>query len=314
MQGHLAMPPTAANMVASEPIADRLAAACGAAASPTGELSPLAWLQQQALSPEERTRVWPTRWASPFTRTWRNGLPRPTSLSRVPIAFARQHCVLGLSGQQGRLAVAISDVRSWPQLDVIARYLGRRVDPVLAPGQAILAAINAAYQQQTGQAQQLLESLDQKEVLAEIESLADREDLLDVAGRAPVIKLVNLIMFEAVKTRASDIHIQPYEDRVVVRLRIDGVLFDAFDVPKGIQEEILSRVKVIGRMNIAEKRLPQDGRATVKMGDRLVDLRIASLPTSYGERIVLRLLDKSAGCTASASWAWSRWTWPPSGA
>ena len=163
---------------------------------------------------------------------------------------------------------------------------------MLAPSQAILTAINAAYQQQTGQAQQLLESLDQKEVLAEIENLADREDLLDVAGRAPVIKLVNLIMFEAVKTRASDIHIQPYEDRVVVRLRIDGVLFDAFDVPKGIQEEILSRVKVIGRMNIAEKRLPQDGRATVQMGDRLVDLRIASLPTSYGERIVLRLLDK----------------------
>ena len=81
---------------------------------------------------------------------------------------------------------------------------------------------------------------------------------------------------------------------VVVRLRIDGVLFDAFDVPKGIQEEVLSRIKVMGRMNIAEKRLPQDGRATVQMGDRLVDLRIASLPTSCGERIVLRLLDKSA--------------------
>ena len=200
----------------------------------------------------------------------------------------------GADGGKRRLAVAISDFRSWAQLDVVARFLGRQVDPVLAPSQAILTAINAAYQQQTGQAQQLMESLDQKEVLAEIENLADREDLLDVAGRAPVIKLVNLIMFEAVKARASDIHIQPYEDRLVVRLRIDGVLFDAFDVPKGLQEEVLSRIKVIGRMNIAEKRLPQDGRATVQMGDRLVDLRIASLPTSYGERIVLRLLDKSA--------------------
>ena len=209
-------------------------------------MSPLAWLQQQALS-RKNTQGFGHGAGRPL---FEDLAERPASaefLKRIPIAFARQHCVLGLTGQQGRLAVAISDVRSWAQFDVIARYLGRRVDPVLAPSQAILAAINAAYQQQTGQAQQLLESLDQKDVLAEIESLAGREDLLDVAGRAPVIKLVNLIMFEAVKTRASDIHIQPYEDRVVVRLRIDGVLFDAFEVPKGIQEEILSRIKVMGR-------------------------------------------------------------------
>jgi general secretion pathway protein E len=202
--------------------------------------------------------------------------------------------MLGLAIEGGRLAVVLGDIRSWPQLDVVARYLGRQVTPLLASSGQILTAINTVYQQQSGQAQQLLESLDHKEVLAEIENLGTHEDLLDVAGRAPVIKLVDLMLFEAVKTKASDIHIQPYEDRVVVRLRIDGVLFDAFDVPKGIQEEVLSRIKVMGRMNIAEKRLPQDGRATVRMGDRLVDLRIASLPTSCGERIVLRLLDKSA--------------------
>jgi general secretion pathway protein E len=90
------------------------------------------------------------------------------------------------------------------------------------------------------------------------------------------------------------VHIQPYEDRVIVRQRIDGVLFDSFEIPKAVQEEVLTRVKVLGRMNIAEKRLPQDGRATVQLGDRNVDLRIASLPTSHNERIVIRLLDKSA--------------------
>ena len=215
-------------------------------------------------------------------------------VEKVPIAFAREHCLLGLATDGDRLSVALGDMRSWPQLDVVSRFLGREIEPALAENAAVAAGINAAYQQQNGQARQLIESLDHDEVFGELEELAGREDLLDVADRAPVIKLVNLILFEAVKGRASDVHIQPYEDRLVVRLRIDGVLFDAFNVPKGLQEEVLSRIKVLGRMNIAEKRIPQDGRATVQMGDRHVDLRIASLPTSCGERIVLRLLDKSA--------------------
>src|SRR5437762_2643683 len=102
------------------------------------------------------------------------------------------------------------------------------------------------------------------------------------------------MLFEAVKSNASDVHVQPYEDRLMVRTRIDGVLYDNFELRKSVQEEVISRVKVMGRMNIAEKRLAQDGRATVQIGDRVVDLRIASLPTSFGERVVIRLLDKSA--------------------
>ena len=109
-----------------------------------------------------------------------------------------------------------------------------------------------------------------------------------------MIRLVNHLLSDAVKAGASDIHIQPYEDRIVVRQRIDGVLSDSIEVPKTVQEEVITRIKVLGRMNIAEKRLPQDGRATVQLGDRVVDLRIASLPTSHNERIVIRLLDKSA--------------------
>mgnify|MGYP000412539761 FL=1 len=136
--------------------------------------------------------------------------------------------------------------------------------------------------------------MDQETLLRDVSALASREDLLDTEGRAPIIRLVNHLLFDAVKAGASDVHIQPYEDRVVVRQRIDGVLFDSFEIPKAVQEEVLTRVKVLGRMNIAEKRLPQDGRATVQLGDRNVDLRIASLPTSHNERIVIRLLDKSA--------------------
>ncbi|MCA9066815.1 MAG: Flp pilus assembly complex ATPase component TadA, partial [Planctomycetaceae bacterium] len=127
-----------------------------------------------------------------------------------------------------------------------------------------------------------------------VDDLVSREDLLDSEDRAPVIKLVNSLLFEAVRSRASDIHVQPRETYVAVRMRIDGVLFDAHQLPKPIQEEVSTRFKVLGRMNIAEKRLPQDGRATVRVGQRVIDLRIASMPTNHGERIVVRLLDKSA--------------------
>ena len=137
--------------------------------------------------------------------------------------------------------------------------------------------------------------LDTKDLSIDLESqLADHEDLLESRGSPPIIRLVNSILFEGVKARASDVHVQPQEDSLVVRQRIDGVLFDTLTIPKSYQEEVISRLKVLGRMNIAEKRLPQDGRATVQLGDRLIDLRIASLPTSSGERVVVRFLDKSA--------------------
>ncbi len=218
----------------------------------------------------------------------------PQFVEKVPISFARQHGVLGLASENGRLSVAIGDIGGWGQLDVIARFLGRPIHPVMAPPAQVAAAINAAYQQRNGQAQDFIENLDRNDVLAQVEQLQDREDLLDVSSRAPLIKLVNLILFEAVKLLASDVHIQPFEDKMIVRMRIDGVLSDAFELPKHLQEEVASRIKVLARMNIAEKRLAQDGRATVQVGDRLIDLRVSSIPTSVGERIVIRLLDKTA--------------------
>ena len=122
----------------------------------------------------------------------------------------------------------------------------------------------------------------------------ESEDVLDIANKPPIIKLMNTILFEALKIRASDIHLQPYNDRMQVRYRIDGILYDAKTVPKKFQDAIVSRVKVMGKMDIAERRLPQDGRTTIKVGDGEVDVRISSVPTSQGERIVFRLLDKTA--------------------
>jgi general secretion pathway protein E len=119
-------------------------------------------------------------------------------------------------------------------------------------------------------------------------------DLLQDQSDSPVIELVNRILFNAVQQQASDVHFQPREHAMVVRMRMDGVLFDVQEIGKDLQEEVLTRMKVAGRMDIAEKRLPQDGRATVHVGSRVIDLRIASMPSSHGERIVVRLLDKSA--------------------
>ncbi len=165
---------------------------------------------------------------------------------------------------------------------------------LLVPPTEVQRKIDSAYESRSSVTQSAINRLADKNVDLDLSGEAESVDLLDNSDRAPVIQLVNAILFDAVSNRASDIHIQPYQEHLQVRFRIDGMLFDQFQINKSRQEEILSRVKIIGKMNIAEKRMPQDGRATVRVGQRVIDLRIASLPTSHGERIVLRLLDKSA--------------------
>ncbi len=223
--------------------------------------------------------------------------PSGEFLQRVPIGYARQHAILGLvplGDESQHLQLALGKLASWPCVDVLRRQFQRPVQPIYAPELEIQAAINAAYQQRKGETESIVASLDREELITLEVGDANGEDLLDSSGQPPVIKLVNSMLFEAIKNRASDVHIQPQEKSLLVRQRIDGVLFDALTVPKDFQEEILTRIKVLGKMDIAEKRLPQDGRATVQVGDRTIDLRIASLPTSFGERIVVRFLDKSA--------------------
>jgi general secretion pathway protein E len=230
----------------------------------------------------------------PLATNLQDRSPSREFMDRIPIAFARAHKVLGLAVEDGILPVVIADTAGLAQVEIVSRLLNRPTRPLLASGDQIVSAVNCGYQQQAGAARTMIDGLDRSRVLTDLAEMSGREDLLDVASRAPVIRLVNLLLFEAVQGGASDVHVQPYEGKLVARMRIDGVLYDAFDLPKTLQEEIISRVKVMGRMNIAEKRLPQDGRATVEVGDRSIDLRIATLPTSFGERVVIRLLDKSA--------------------
>jgi general secretion pathway protein E len=238
---------------------------------------------------------WAERLHVPALSTLTGRTAAASFVKEIPIGFARRNVVLGLVGDDDEaLDVAIGDVSRWQILDVISRHLDRYVNPILVPETEVLTAINRAYEHKSDEAQTLVSGMEKDEVIRELEATLSRDDLLDSSGRPPVIKLVNSILFEAIRARASDVHVQPLEDELIIRQRIDGVLLDALSVPNDFQDEVISRLKVLGKMNIAEKRLPQDGRASVQVGDRLIDLRIASLPTSYGERVVVRFLDKSS--------------------
>ncbi len=236
---------------------------------------------------------------------------------KVPIQFLKKHHMVPLlvagpeagepvsphdevavddtsSGETGKWVIAVNDPMHFHAMDDLARILGKSpVETVLAPGAEILSAINMAYDFSRDSAEQLVADMEEESpdsIISEIEKTAD---LLDDTSDAPIIKLVNHILSQAVKARASDIHMEPYQTTLKVRYRVDGVLYDLITPPKRIQSAMISRIKVMASMNIAEKRLPQDGRIEIRIGDKNVDIRVSTIPTSHGERVVLRLLDKS---------------------
>ena len=189
--------------------------------------------------------------------------------------------------------VAINDPLNFHALDDLVRLMELTdFKLVLAERETILSAINLQYDLRRDSAQQLVQDMEENgsDIISEIEETAD---LLDDTSEAPIIKLVNHIISQSIKARASDIHIEPYQHSFTVRDRVDGILYDLLTPPKWIQPALISRIKVMAKMNIAEKRLPQDGRFEVKVGDQNIDLRVSTIPTSFGERVVLRLLNKS---------------------
>lgn len=226
-------------------------------------------------------------------------------LRRVPIGYARQQQLIllvdGPEEQEG-LLVAVDPVSVADAIDAVRRLVGVPMSVALSSEAAVLAAINRVYESQDAHAERLLDELGEADLDTQLDALRESvasggagiDDLLEADSRAPVIRLINLLLLEAVKLGASDLHLQPRADGVVARMRLDGVLFDLHTLPKRLQDEAISRIKVIGQMDIAEKRLPQDGRATVHLGEKVIDLRISTVPASHGERAVIRLLDKSA--------------------
>ncbi len=221
----------------------------------------------------------------------------PAFVERIPVQFSRNYSLVALEEdpETGAMRVATSNPLDTNPMDDLSAMLGFEIEPVLAPAQEINTLIARAYRHKADGVDEALASVDADgDISSMAQELEDVEDVLDVSNKAPIIKLVNTILFQGLKMRTSDVHFHPYPDRTQVRFRIDGILYDMDSIPKKAHEAIVSRVKVMGKMDIAERRLPQDGRATIRLGDGEVDVRISTVPTSTGERIVMRLLDKTA--------------------
>ena len=217
-------------------------------------------------------------------------------VANLTLTWARQHVVLPLQAADGVLTVAVADPLETGGVDDLrALFGGHEIDLRVAPKAKLMAAIHSVFDRRAA-ADQVVDDLEaeQLEDFSSQDFQFDDKDILDEGDEAPIIRLVNSVMAQAIKERASDIHIEPYEKDICIRFRKDGVLKEIVRAPKRFQASIASRIKIMGNLNIAEKRLPQDGRVRVKIAGRDVDLRLSTVPTGFGERIVLRILDKQS--------------------
>jgi general secretion pathway protein E len=205
----------------------------------------------------------------------------------LAVRFMRQCKFIPVAAQDSTLTIAMADPLDFETLSAVRGFTGLKVEPVLAAEQEILDAIDHYY----GETEKESPDLEARAGQAD----EDLEHLRDMASEAPVIRLVNAMIGQAVEKRSSDIHIEPFEKEFRVRYRVDGVLHSQEPPPRELKAAIISRVKLMARLNIAERRLPQDGRIKIKVLGREVDLRVSTLPTLYGESVVMRLLDRSAG-------------------
>jgi general secretion pathway protein E len=213
-------------------------------------------------------------------------------LGKVPLKFLRKHVVIPIIFE-GRKTIVTSDPRDLQPLDNIALLLAGDVNYAVSAPEVITDAINKYYpfEAEKEMMEELKEEKEEEIDLAAIEE----KDILEMAHEAPIVKLVNHMLYQAVKEEASDIHIEPFEKELRVRYRIDGVMYQKVLPPKRYQGAIVSRLKIMANLNIAEKRLPQDGRIEIKVGDKAIDIRVSILPCKFGERVAMRLLDKSQG-------------------
>lgn len=212
---------------------------------------------------------------------------------RIPYEFAKQHLILPLEEREDLLIVAIHDPLNLEALEDVRLLTGKEVKEVLASQESIEAAIEQCYHQSETATSDLMDTL-RKQAHAAADDEGEGYDLLaQKSGDSPIIRMLNAILLEAVQQGASDIHFEPLESGISVRYRIDGVLQARHSSPKEYQAQLLARIKVMAKLDIAEQRLPQDGRIKLKLGARQIDFRVSTVPVVYGERIVMRILDKN---------------------
>jgi general secretion pathway protein E len=215
--------------------------------------------------------------------------------ARIPYAFAKMHGVLAAGEEAGSIVVLTRADATADGIAELKRVLQRPLTTRAVGAEEFAARLARAYNQGVPGAGSLGDDLARETDLARLmQDLPATEDLLDSNAQAPVIRMINALLLQGLRERASDLHFEPYENRSVVRFRVDGVLRDVVEPPRALHAALVSRIKIMASLDIAEKRLPQDGRIALKLGDKQVDVRVSTLPTGAGERVVLRLLDKDS--------------------
>jgi len=216
----------------------------------------------------------------------------PRIVKLIPAEVAVRHTVLPLKREGRTLTVAMSDPTNMTVVDDLKFITRYDIFPVIAGEYTLKTAIERYYEQTDAQLQTILKDIEEEEDLEVIEERDEDDAPTQVADDAPVVKLINGILTDAVKRGASDIHVEPFEKEIRVRYRIDGALQEVMKPPIKLRAALTSRIKIMSNLNIAERRVPQDGRIKLKMGKRVIDFRVSTLPVIFGEKIVLRILDK----------------------
>ncbi|HNL02359.1 MAG TPA: ATPase, T2SS/T4P/T4SS family, partial [Leptospiraceae bacterium] len=213
------------------------------------------------------------------------------AFKKIPVNLLQKAKMVPVSRTGKSIKVALSDPADLHPADDLRNILADfRVSFVLAPEAEVLKIIHGQFDQAANAAKEVMEGISEDE-FQDMDALGD--DTLDLANEAPIIRMVNAILTQGVTERASDIHIEPFEKSVEVRYRVDGILHKRLSPPKVIHAGIVSRIKIMANLNIAENRLPQDGRIKIKLSGKDVDIRVSTIPTRHGERVVMRLLNKS---------------------
>ena len=216
----------------------------------------------------------------------------PKIVKLVPTDVAVKHMVLPLKRDGRTLTVAMADPTNMGVVDDLKFITRYDIFPVIAGEYTLKNAIEKYYEQTDAQLQNLLKDIEEEEDIEVVEEEEEEQAPVQVSDDAPVVKLINAILTDAVKRGASDIHVEPFEHEIRVRYRIDGALQEVMKPPIKLKAALTSRFKIMSNLNIAERRVPQDGRIKLKMGKRVIDFRVSTLPVIFGEKIVLRILDK----------------------
>lgn len=251
--------------------------------------------QQKAISQQDLAKASALKFDLPLLSNITEKMANPDILAKVPLRFLREHNIVPIivDSATHQVTLVTSNPLDFQPIDELKLIFGTQVSLAVATKAAIIETINRYYPLEG--TKEMIAELAQEEALSpdmDFETIGT-EDILGMASDAPIIKLVNHILYQAVKRGASDIHIEPFEKELQVRYRLDGILYLELTPPKRAQAAITSRIKIMANLNIAEKRQPQDGRIALKIADKAIDVRVSVLPVVFGECIVMRLLDKT---------------------